>query len=92
MFNVWLLPLHVVYLFQHLQSVAHRCDAGHNHEAVASGFLEIAATGVRRYIVEGASESLTLIVGRLWIAHELHLHAALLEDDLLATELLADSS
>ena len=55
-------------------------------------FLEIAATGVRRYIVEGASESLTLVVGRLWIAHELHLHATLLEDDLLATELLAYSS
>ena len=47
MFNVWLLPLHVVYLFQHFQSVAHRCDAGHNHEAVASGFLEVMATLIK---------------------------------------------
>ena len=62
------------------------------HQSAAFYFFQLAAAHVRGGVVDDAGEGFALVVRAVAVAHELHDHQSLSQDDLLTAEALADAA
>ena len=77
---------------QYSNGILDRGNLLHHKAPFSLDFPQIATAGIRTYIVEYTIESLALIIGTHRIAHEVHHHLALLQRNLLTTQLAAQAS
>lgn len=73
-----------LYAAQQVDGIANGLDVADGHDALAAYLLEGTAAWVHGGVVDDAVEDGTLVERAGSVADELHLHAADLQDDLLA--------